>query len=732
MLLILFLTLNGFLFSQENNFSIYGKVVNQENNPIKNALVGIEGTFIGDFTNEKGVYKIKNLKAGEYVLFIKCAGYKTLKRIIKLQGFDINANFILEEDIFEIEQIVVTGSSKLHNLKSTPALVQIVDARRTISSGKTLNEELSFLLNFDIKNTIGRTQALQINGFNPNHTLVMVDGEKISGKIDGAFDLNSISMAAVERIEIVKGPYSALYGSEAMGGAINIITKKNNDQALNISYNFKSKFQAGRTLLDNKRKIVSKDNIIANEHDLFFNYGLSDYFLKEDLKHFFDIGISYYEDKGVDYYKNDNFSELPASDRKSFFIKARNNYDNRLEIENKLDIADEKIKWQSGDKYNPFRNQAVNDRASYFTKVNFKISSFFSISASYNFSKVVHLYDEFYRINLISSELQKEKIEEAKLISSFSLTNWNFSRIGSSYEKNYVESIRIEGKKKIANAIAIFGETEFFNEKYNANLGARLVYNEIYGSFLAPKISALYKLSNHINLRFSYGKGYREPSLKELYIKYINAGVGYTVIGEPSLKPEKSDGFNFGFEYFDDKIFWIRSNFYYNKLYNLIDWYYKGQNVLSYYNIRKSTIIGIDAEANFNFFDKTFLNLKYDKIYAADENKNFLPFRSPNSISLRASQKIYDLKLTVQSKWTDKKKVSVAQVDKDIYNQNSTASYFFEKSHFIIDFMFSGCFRKYFNYSIGVNNMLDRRSYPFGPIRGREIFISMSYEFINR
>jgi outer membrane receptor for ferrienterochelin and colicin len=164
----------------------------------------------------------------------------------------------------------------------------------------------------------------------------------------------------------------------------------------------------------------------------------------------------------------------------------------------------------------------------------------------------------------------------------------------------------------------------------------------------------------------------------------------------------------------------------------LIDWYYKGQNVLSYYNIRKSTIIGIDAEANFNFFDKTFLNLKYDKIYAADENKNFLPFRSPNSISLRASQKIYDLKLTVQSKWTDKKKVSVAQVDKDIYNQNSTASYFFEKSHFIIDFMFSGCFRKYFNYSIGVNNMLDRRSYPFGPIRGREIFISMSYEFINR
>jgi len=226
MLLILFLTLNGFLFSQENNFSIYGKVVNQENNPIKNALVGIEGTFIGDFTNEKGVYKIKNLKAGEYVLFIKCAGYKTLKRIIKLQGFDINANFILEEDIFEIEQIVVTGSSKLHNLKSTPALVQIVDARRTISSGKTLNEELSFLLNFDIKNTIGRTQALQINGFNPNHTLVMVDGEKISGKIDGAFDLNSISMAAVERIEIVKGPYSALYGSEAMGGAINIITKK--------------------------------------------------------------------------------------------------------------------------------------------------------------------------------------------------------------------------------------------------------------------------------------------------------------------------------------------------------------------------------------------------------------------------------------------------------------------------------------------------------------------------
>lgn len=729
MLLILFLLLSSIAQAQNGVSKIYGKIFDTERKPIKNVFVYLEDTFIGAYTNENGEFFIDKVQPGKYVLAIKCLGFKTKKDTVEIFAYKtLKLDFQLEEDVFNLEQTVVTGSSRLHNLKSSPAIIQVVEFDRIYNSGKSLNETLTYDFNFEIKNTIGRSQALQINGFNSNHSLILIDGEKVSGKVDGSFDLNSLPVCAIERIEILKGPYSALYGSEAMGGVLNIITRKKYDNSFAFNYNFKTKYQIGKIATDNNYGYLSLKNFSLNEHNFYLSSGSYE-ILKDEIKfENFDVGVSYSNDKGVDYSLNDNFSELPGYDKYSLFFKSNLFFMRNITLNVRAEISRDNLSWMSGDKYNPFNNKARNFRVGNYLKLSYNFNSLDAIDVSYNFSTNEHIYKEFYGKTQTLSEIQNETLNDIKVLCRFSVKDWTLIKLGVLNEFEEIQSKRIEKNSRFINGWAIYGESDFIFQKLNFNLGLRYSYGKTYGGFLSPKISIMYKANENINLRFSYGKGYRQPSLKELYINYVNSSVGYTVIGEPSLKPERSDGFNAGVEYINNNYIWIRANAYYNYLDNLIDWYYKGNNILSYYNVNKAIIAGIDAETNFRVSSSFSLFVKYDKIIATDKNKNILPFRTPNSLSAAFSYEYSLAKFNFRAKWNDKKKVTNAQFDKSLYDQSSSAQYFFEKAHWIFDFNVMLTLKNNLIVAIGIENIFDRRSYPFGPIRGREISVAINFK----
>jgi len=692
------------------------KIINENTQNIPKASVEINNSkYISD---EKGNLKIK-LQNGKYLYKVSAIGYKTHSDTISIFK-DTLLTVILKEDPFNLNSILVTGTYSKHTYSSAPITTSIITSNDIQNTNLTLNEVLvKNSINLDLKNTIARTQAIQMNGFSGNHVLVLIDGQRIAGKMDGTIDLNFLSFTNIERIEIVKGPFSSLYGSDALGGVINIITQNNKNHLTSL------KFQTKVSSLVSK--IENNPGINTQDYNLNYSSFLT---ITENIYSKYDINLSYSNNNQIDYNKYDNFFELPEIKKYSVAANINSYFYDNLSIKLKLNYSLDSLHWLAGDKYNPFRNKVSNQR--YFTNLTseYKFNTTNKLYLSINNSFYNHKMIEYYNWYKLKSDIQKEYLTDFNTYYQFTPYSTSLITIGYQNISEKIKSDRIENQTKIQVSNNLFIEDEWQFPIFTLNFGLRYSSNSTFGNFISPKISTLYKITDQLLAKFSYGKGYRAPSLKELFINYSNAAVGYNVIGEPNLKPEKSDGFNFSLEYFNDNLA-IKNYNYYNKLTNLIDYYYKNSNTLSYYNINKATIAGTELEITYLLGQKFDFVLGYNYTYAVNKENKKLPFRSPQTLLFKITynfNKENSIKLI--SKWYDKKLVNDEQIDKNLYNQNNgginTISYY-QKAYSITDLIYNTKFYD-FSFVFGISNIFDNYSYPFGNIKGREIFINIIYQ----
>jgi outer membrane receptor for ferrienterochelin and colicins len=178
----------------------------------------------GSITNNKGIAEIKRDGDNVFVISASCIGYKTYIDTVSLSSLTA---IYLEEDIFNLEQVTVTGTRTPRTLKETPVLTQLVSRKDIVGiQARTINDILELEIPSVEMNNHGYGAALSSQGLEGKYTLVLIDGERMAGENDGNVDFSRINAANIERVEIVKGASSALYGSNAIGSVINIITKK--------------------------------------------------------------------------------------------------------------------------------------------------------------------------------------------------------------------------------------------------------------------------------------------------------------------------------------------------------------------------------------------------------------------------------------------------------------------------------------------------------------------------
>ncbi|CAD0009215.1 TonB-dependent receptor plug domain-containing protein [Flavobacterium chungangense] len=528
--------------------------------------------------------------------------------------------------INELSEVTVTTGTRTERvLSSLPLPMTIITSEQIIKSGVTrLNEILSEQTGIILIPDESGFEGIQMQGLDAAYTMILIDGLPLVGRSSGVLDLSRISVGNIERIEIVKGASSALYGSEAMGGVINVITKRPTKDmfAGGLSYRYATfnTSDANANLLWKKKKFAA--NLFANYYATD-GYDLDKSTSLKNVEGYYNTTI-----QPKLYYDFSENLKLIVSNR--FFNQKS---DNAAVVESKIYNGEAKEKeWNSQIKLEHKWNSKVYSEYELYT-TNYKNDSFLNDENNVQFEKT------YYNQWLFRPEVRTTfSIKNDKLTAGVGL---NYETLDRTYFESNVNF----------NSQYVFVQYDYNpSGKLNILAGFRYDNHSEYASQFSPKLGVNYKFNNNFSLKSSVGYGYKAPDFRQLFFDFTNPSVGYTVLGynvaedrlnefeeqgqllsrtagisfDKPLQAESSINFNFGGFYKRNKIK-IDVNAFYNLIDNLIDTQVVAQknnrqNIFSYTNFDKIFTYGVEYNSTYSFTKEFVVSLGYQYLMAKDKS----------------------------------------------------------------------------------------------------------------
>lgn len=566
-------------FSQHKTM-ISGKVLSTEKTTVDFATVYLKGTNYGGTTNEEGIYHLQ-APAGEYTLVVSAIGYKTVEKPVKLmRGERTEMNVVISPQATELDEVVVV-SNGVTRLKRSAFNAVALDTKALQNSTQNLSEALAQAPGMKIRESggVGSDMQLMMDGFTGKHIKIFIDGVPQEG-VGSSFGLNNIPVNYAERIEVYKGVVPVGFGTDAIGGVINIITKKNrNKWFLDASYsygsfnthksyvNFGQTFRSGLTYEINVFQNYSDNNYYVDTPVKDFTTGAINKKKIEHVKRFHDtyhneavIGKIGFVDKkwadrlmfGFTYshmYKDiqtgvrqevvfggkyrKGYSIMPSLDyrKRDFFVRGLDvvltaNYNKNMT--NNVDTSSYEYNWRG--EMRPLRmpgEQSYQNTRSDNNNWNGTLTANYRIGKAHTFT-FNHVINAFRRSNqsLLNEDSEANAIpkETRKNISGLSYRlmpteHWNLSVFGKYYNQF------------IAGPVATSSAQDDYIRTTNS------VSTMGYGA------AGTYFILKSLQAKLSYEKAYRLPTNEEMF------GDEDLETGDISLRPENSDNVNLNLSY---------------------------------------------------------------------------------------------------------------------------------------------------------------------------------------
>ena len=453
-----------------------------------------------------------------------------------------------------IPEIVVTGTGTEHYLKDAPVQTEVISRKMLDSyAGATLEDILSGLCaSFDF--SAGDMGAnMQLGGLGNGYILILVDGKKMHGDVGGQNNLGLIDPARIERIEIVKGAASALYGSDAIAGVVNIILKKHRENILieNTSRGGSyGEFRQSNTVQFKVGKFTSSTNFQLKHSDGWQNTTYED-------PNRYEYPITNSINKTVNRYTDWQVAQrFDYQATKDLSLYADGSF-YRKRIYRPCGVPDYKT-------YDfLYRNSSVATGG----KLKLKNSNSIMLDVNYDSHAYYYMYtretwdkeydDSGKEISFPYFPGDKGlQSDQSRLLLQlkgiFNLPYFNRLSVGTDTEINWLDAPRrLDEKDQVADYTTSFYAQDEWTpiERLNITAGGRLTVNQNFGVRITPKVSALYKLGA-FNLRATYSEGFKTPTLKELHYRYIRQmSIISLNLGNTELDPQTSRYVSGGLEY---------------------------------------------------------------------------------------------------------------------------------------------------------------------------------------
>ncbi|WOI21815.1 TonB-dependent receptor plug domain-containing protein [Nonlabens ulvanivorans] len=668
----------------------------------------------------------------------------------------------------ELEAVVLTATRTARQLSSLPLPVTLVPKKQIIQSGTIrLNEILSEQTGIITIPDESGFEGVQIQGIASDYVLILIDGVPLVGRSAGNFDLSRLTVGNIKQIEVVKGPSSSLYGSEALGGVINIITEKPKGEILNgnISYRI-GRFTQQDINIDIKQRIKKL------RYALFANrFSSEGYDLNPDAAGQTVNPFENYTLNGRVFYDLTDKLELFSSVR--FYDQTQES--GFVVDETAFEGDTEEQEWNAHLRLNHKWNDKLNaEYEMYYT----------NYSASERLASPVSdevLSDSDFDQRLLRPEVRfNYAFAKAK-------TGWNKGTLTTGIGLQYDELDRTFFDNKVSfNSQYIYTQYDAnVLERLNMIVGARFDNHSEYSNQLSPKLALRYKINDAIAVKGSVGYGFKAPDFRQLYFDFTNTAVGYTVLGYNvavdklaalqaqgqildvvvsenelgnPLEAESSVGYNLGMTYNKGK--WnTELNLFRNDFKNLIDTRIiarktNGQNVFSYVNFDEIYTTGFEVNAGYKVNKNLRVNAGYQLLYAFDkanekrvENGDVfardlqtnqtvvvdrsdyfgLVNRSRHNANLKIFYDIPNLKINLNLRMLYRSKY--AQFDTNGNGLIDTYDTSFIDGYVTTNVAASKTFYKDFNLQIGANNLLDYTDQNIPTLPGIQGYIRLNYNF---
>lgn len=628
--------------------TLKGIITDTSGSPVPFATIVIKHSSVGTLSDETGSFTLNGLNRENNTIYVQCTGYETVTMNVTEKKSDAdNIRIELKPSVIQIDEVVVTGKSETFKIKEKAFNVEALDVNKLQNSNLDISNALGRITGINVRESggLGSDFKFSINGLSGKQIKFFIDGVPMEN-YGNSFNINNIPVNLVKRVEVYKGVVPVWLGNDALGGAVNIITNKNMENYLDVSYSYGS-FNTHKASLNAKHSI-GKTGIFVHPA-AYFNYSDNNYII-DDIEMYDDLGN--YQGKTSaerfhDEYRSEMFQFRTGIEDKAYadhlllgitLSGNKNNVQHGVSQERvfgQVHTRDRVIMPSLEYKKEDFLvdGLSINSYISYIDRKSAVIDTSardYNWDGSYTLDTINPHHGESNWQKTLFSFMDKTTLAVNNIKYQNKANEWNFNHTYSMFirkgsdpydpdivpfsDPNYLEK----------SVLGLSYTRHFFSKKLSATVFSKYyvfngktieekLYEEEpktithYSKFREPGFgfaNTLF-LTRGLQLKLSYENTYRLPEGSEVF------GDGLNITSNPRLMPEHSNNFNIGALFYKTSVpnHWnISANYFYRDAQNLIRQRATGAKA-EYVNLSEATMQGIEAEISFRRNEQLFISI---------------------------------------------------------------------------------------------------------------------------